>query len=161
MNIKKLSSVIDLEKPIPQARLAALIGISQQGVSDLVNRGVLPRGGSAGVWLLAYTARLREQAAGRIGGGEGVHDLTEERARLAHHQANLAAMDEEVKRKNLIPVEVVTAEWCNQAANIRAKLLNLPGRGAVAVAGMGTVQEIEKELRTLVYDALRELAAGK
>ncbi|WP_367025157.1 hypothetical protein ABZN20_10095 [Methylococcus sp. ANG] len=142
------------------AELGAIIGVSARRVrqmlreddpppQDPVTRKFPP--GAVGEWLRARIAA----EYGRE------HNLEHERARLAHHQANIAAMEEDVKRKSLIPVDVVKSEWCNQAANIRAKLLNLPGRGAVAVAGLSTVQEIEKELRALVYEALSELAAGK
>ncbi|HYE41167.1 MAG TPA: hypothetical protein VEB23_14615 [Ramlibacter sp.] len=46
------------------------MGISQPAVSDLMARGVLGRGQMAKTWLLAYTAHLREQAAGRGADGE-------------------------------------------------------------------------------------------
>ncbi|WP_367025181.1 hypothetical protein ABZN20_10255 [Methylococcus sp. ANG] len=139
------------------AELGAIIGVSARRVrqmlheddpppQDPVTRKFPP--GAVGEWLRARIAA----EYGRE------HNLEHERARLAHHQANIAAMAEADKRQNLIPADVVTAEWCNQAANIRAKLLNLPGRGAVAVAGMDTVQEIERELRKLVYECLRELS---
>lgn len=143
-------------------QFAALLGVSPRRVWQMLKEDDPPPQdpvtkqfplAAAGLWIRTriaadFTTSLDGQA----------YDLEAERARLAHHQANLAAMEEDVKRKSLIPADVVKSEWCTQAANIRAKLLNLPGRGAVKVAGLDSVQEIEKELRALVYEALRELA---
>lgn len=140
-------------------QFAALLGVSPRRVWQMLKEDNPPPqdqetrhfpAKEAGQWM-------RERVAAEYG---QAHNLEHERARLTHHQANLAAMDEDVKRGELIPADVVKDRWCTLAANVRAKLLNLPGRGAVAVAGLSTVQEIEKELRTLVYEALRELAAG-
>ncbi|WP_372826525.1 hypothetical protein [Polaromonas sp.] len=49
---------------------AALVGISQPAVSDLLTRGILKGSQPLGVWLKAYTHQLREQAAGRGADGE-------------------------------------------------------------------------------------------
>lgn len=126
MDITKLSNVIDLSKSVSQARFAELIGISQPAVSDLVNRGILPRGASAGEWLLAYTARLREQAAGRKGDGDATLDLVAERARLAKEQADAKAMDNAIRRRELAPVSVISATFAEFASRIVPILEGLP-----------------------------------
>jgi phage terminase Nu1 subunit (DNA packaging protein) len=139
------------------AELGAIIGVSARRVrqmlheddpppQDPVTRKFPP--GAVGEWLRARIAA----EYGRE------HNLEHERARLAHHQANIAAMAEADKRQNLIPADVVTAEWCNQAANVRDKLDAFPAPAAAAVAGLGSVADIERELRRLVYQTLRELA---
>jgi phage terminase Nu1 subunit (DNA packaging protein) len=69
-----------LSMAVSQEQFAAVVGISQPRVAQLVAEGVLPRDGTAGQWLLAYCERLREQAAGR---GQ---ELTIERAALARSQ---------------------------------------------------------------------------
>lgn len=97
---------LDLDMPATQEQFAALVGVSQQTVSDLVARDVLPRGANAGVWLTAYCSNLREQAAGRSGSGELV--LVDERARLASEQADRVAMQNARDRKLLAPVSVIT-----------------------------------------------------
>jgi phage terminase Nu1 subunit (DNA packaging protein) len=75
-----------LDRPCRQADFGVLVGISQPAVSDLVSRGVLADGATAGEWLLAYCHRLREQAAGRLGSEVGGLDLAQERAALAREQ---------------------------------------------------------------------------
>lgn len=69
-----------LTMAISQDQFAAVVGISQPRVAQLIAEGVLQRDGTAGQWLLAYCERLREQAAGR---GQ---ELTMERAALARSQ---------------------------------------------------------------------------
>jgi terminase small subunit / prophage DNA-packing protein len=61
---------MDLSQPCTQEQFAHLVAISQPAVSDLLTRGVLGKGQSAQTWLHAYTAHLREQAAGRGADGE-------------------------------------------------------------------------------------------
>lgn len=139
------------------AELGAIIGVSARRVrqmlheddpppQDPVTRKFPP--GAVGEWLRARIAA----EYGRE------HNLEHERARLAHHQANIAAMAEADKRQNLIPADVVKSEWCTQAANVRDKLDAFPAPAAAAVAGLGSVADIERELRRLVYQTLRELA---
>lgn len=59
---------IDLAKPCTQARFAAMVGISQPAVNQLLNRGTLTRGETAGQWLLDYCTSQREQNAGNADG---------------------------------------------------------------------------------------------
>lgn len=155
----------DLPQHLTAAKLGAILGVSARRVRQMLREDdPPPQDPVTKQFPLAATGQwLRTRiAADFVTSSDGQsYDLEAERARLAHHQANLAALDEEVKRKNLIPADVVESRWQALAANVRAKLLNLPGRGAVKVAGLESVQEIEKELRALVYEALSELAAGK
>ena len=81
---------IDLSAPIRQAQLAQLVGLSEARVSQLLADGSLPAGGTGIEWLLAYCARLREQAAGRS--STGPLDLAQERAALAREQRSSYAI---------------------------------------------------------------------
>ena len=88
------------------------------------------------------------------------YDYDREKARLTHHQANIANLEEEIKRKNLLPAELVQTHWEQMAANTRGKLLNLPGRLASSVMGAETVQQAEKAAMDLVREALEELSSN-
>lgn len=70
-----------LELPCTQAQFAAAVGVSEAKVSQMVAEGVLEPGATFGRWLVLYTGRLREQAAGRSPkpGDGGIGDLTYER----------------------------------------------------------------------------------
>jgi len=153
-----------MTETITQLQAADIVGVTPRRMRQIDNEDTPPQRNGDGLYpcdAFGQWLRTRIEADFVTSSDGTIYDLEAERARLAHHQANLAAMEEEVKRKNLIPADVVESRWQSLAANVRAKLLNLPGRGAVAVAGLSTVQEIERELRRLVYEALRELAAGK
>lgn len=140
-----------------QGQLGAAVGISTPAVSDLVRRGVLDLSKGLDKSILDYCAHLREKAAGRSGGGE--YDLTEERARLAHHQANIAALDEKIKEKHLIPVDVVVARWQDILTNVRARLLSIPTQLAATCAEAPRIV-VEKKANELVKTALEELSAN-
>lgn len=117
--------MVDLSLPMTQERFGELVGISQPAVSDLVRRGVLLEGGSAGAWLLEYCHQLREAAAGR--GGESALELAAERARLAKEQADRIAMQNAVTRGELAPailLEQVLARAGSKAGRI---LESIPG----------------------------------
>lgn len=87
-------------------------------------------------------------------------DYDTEKARLTHHQANIASLEEEIKRKNLLPADVVQTHWESLAANTRGKLLNIPGRLANSVMGTETVQEAERAAMELIREALEELSGN-
>lgn len=142
------------------AELGEILGVSARRIrqmlhepdpppQDPVTRKFPPR--EVGQWLRARYAAEYGQP----------FDYEAEKARLTHHQANILEMTENERRLELIPANVVAARWQELSANVRAKLLAFPAHAAAAVAGMESIQEIEKELRTLVYEALSELAAGK
>ena len=90
-------------------------------------------------------------------GSGNLYDIERERSRLLHHQANIAGLDEEVKKKNLIPSEIVIDRWQNIAANIRAKLLSIPS--ILAASGEGLEKkELERIASNLIKAALQELS---
>ena len=49
----------DLNSTCTQAQFGDLVGIGQPAVSDLLARGVIQPGNTAGQWLLDYTSHLR------------------------------------------------------------------------------------------------------
>lgn len=144
-------------------QVAELIGVTPRRVHQLRDKPNPPPVNSDGRYPCVETGRwLREKIISELGissTGE-VFDYNAEKARLTYHQANISALDEETKRKTLIPAEVVKEHWESMAANTRAKLLNLPGRLAVAVTGSDTLQDAEKAARELIHEALNELSGN-
>ncbi len=108
-----------------QADFGDLVGISQQAVSDLVRRDVLPDGACGDEWLLAYCDHLREVAAGR--GGEAGKELTAERARLAREQADRLAMQNAVTRGELAPAHLLEQVLAKAGARAGRILETIPG----------------------------------
>lgn len=116
---------IDLAQPMTQAEFGELIGISQPVVCDLVSRGVLAPGASAGAWLLAYCSHIRLMAAGR--GGDGAESLVRERARLAREQADKIAMQNAVARGELAPANLLEQVLARVGARVGRLLETIPG----------------------------------
>lgn len=87
-----------------------------------------------------------------------VYETDKERARLLHHQANLADLDEQVKQGRLIPAEQVEAEWGGALMNIRARMLAIPSQIAARCVN-STQEQIQAEASELVRQALEELAS--
>ena len=139
-----------------QRELAAHVGIGVPAVSTFCREhGIDWKTITLDEWRLFYIARLRDAAAGRAT-SEGF-GLADERARLAHHRANLIAHDEEVRRGSLLPLEDVRRKWEELFASARARLLSLPPRLASACANREAV-EVETTARDIVNEALTELS---
>lgn len=120
--------MVDLSAQIRQIDFGLLVGISQQAVSDLVTRGVLKHGLSAGEWLHAYCGHLREVAAGRASAVGGGLDLVQERAALAREQREAVAIKNAVARREYAPVEVLTQVLSDACAAVVERLEALPAR---------------------------------
>lgn len=152
-----------LADALTSAQLAELIGVSQRRINQMSDEGDPPPKNINGRFPCDKTGEwLRNRVIKQLGvasNGES-YDFNAERARLTYHQANISALDEEIKRKNVIPAEVVQERWENMAGNVRSKLLNLPGRLAVAVTGHSTTQDAERAARELIHEALNELSGN-
>ena len=95
--------LIDLSTQGTQTALAELVGVAQPTISNLQADGKLPSSGTLGELLLAYCARLRDQAAGRMGENTTL-DLVQERAALAREQREGQAIKNAVARREYAPI---------------------------------------------------------
>lgn len=93
-----------IHEVITQAEFAQMVGLSESAVSQMMSAGQLERGANAHGWLLAYTARLREQAAGRMSADGGGLDLVQERAALARAQREAQELKNAVARGEYAPI---------------------------------------------------------
>lgn len=117
-----------LDLPCRQGDFGALVGVTQQAVSDLISRGVLENGVPLRQWLLAYCARLREQAAGRLGSGDGGLDLAQERAALAREQRLGIAIKNAVLRGDYASVALLGEVLATASQAVAERLDHLPGQ---------------------------------
>lgn len=85
-------------------------------------------------------------------------DYEQAKVRRENALAELAEIELATKKDQLIPADMVQAHWCGMAANVRAKLLGLPGRLATILQPCQTQQEIEREAMKLIREALTELS---
>lgn len=142
-------------------QLAELIGVSARRIFQLADKEDPPPKDAAGRYPCDKAGEwIRNRIIKQLGvtASGKAYDFNAERARLTFHQANISALEEEIKRRTVIPAEVVQHHWETMAGNVRAKLLNLPGRLAVKVTGAGTLQDAEREARELIHEVLKELA---
>ncbi len=90
---------------------------------------------------------------------DGGLDPAQEKAALDKARRGLVELQRAEKEKALIPAEAVLGHWSRLIGNARSRLLNLPGRLAVECSGKSQ-HEIGQLAKTLVYEALAELASG-
>lgn len=108
--------MIDLNKVANQRDFAQIIGVSEAAVSNMKTAGVISRGQTMGEWLLAYSAHMREQAAGRATKGD--LDLATERAALARAQREKIEMQNAVTRGELAPTIMMEQVLAKVASKI-------------------------------------------
>lgn len=94
-----------MAETMTQADFGSLVGISQQAVSGLVTDGVIAPGDGWRAWLLAYCARLRETAAGRM--SEDGARLQRERADLARVQRERIELANAITRGTQAPIDLL------------------------------------------------------
>lgn len=139
---------LDLGQPLTQEQFGDLVGISQQKVSQLLTEGLLERNASGHAWLLAYTQRLREQAAGRMGSEAGGLDLAQERAALAREQRIGQSMKNLVAAGQYAPVGLLADVLAAASAGVVDRFEQLEG------ALKKACPDLQEEARTVVMQVI-------
>jgi len=111
-------TAVNLESVCSQTEFGALVGVSQQAVSEMLARGVLTAGQSAAEWLLDYCANLREQAAGRGADGE----LAFQRSELARVSRERNEIKLSVERREYGPVALLEQVLATVGRNVAGTL---------------------------------------
>ncbi len=131
-----------LDKVATQEAFAAMVGITQPRVAALLAEGILPRGGTLAAWLLAYTERLREQAAGR---GQ---ELTIERALLAREQRIGQRIKNAVAQRDYAPVGLLADVLAAASASMVDRFDALTAELAVKCP------ELDEQARAVVHGVI-------
>lgn len=126
--------MVDIDEVMTQAQFGELVGVSQQSVSGLLQRGVLTPDAPATTWLLEYCTNLREQAAGRQ--ADGGMNLATERARLSRAQAEIAELNLRERRGELVPIAGLEHKLKASVIAAREYLLQQPPRLSVQLDGL-------------------------
>lgn len=149
----------------PIAVIARLLDLTERRVQQLARDGVIPAstrsGPDRGRYDLVGTVRgyvryLREQATRSQ---TGTADFGVERARLIKAKADLAEMDAQIRRGDLLPAGDVEEAWIAVLARLRARLLVLPDRLAPLVHEETTIAGTRAQIRDAIAEALAELAS--
>ncbi len=144
----------------PLAVIARLLDLSERRVQQLSREGVIPKATRGQYDLVGavrgYVAYLRAAA---VQAQAGAPDFGVERARLIKAKADIAEMEADGRRGELLPAEAVEASWTAVLARLRARLLVLPDRLAPLCAEETTIAGVRDQIRKAVREALDELAA--
>lgn len=146
-------AVIDLSMQGTQTALAELVGVTQPTISNLMTEGKIPANGTMGELLLAYCARLRDQAAGRLGDTMGL-DLVQERAALAREQREGQAIKNAVARKEFAPVGLLADVLGMAASSVVDRFDQL--EGALRKACPDLPDEAKTTLQSVIASARNE-----
>ena len=139
-----------------QRALAVHLVLSVSRIRQLQYAGVIEKDASLDCARLSYLRWLRERISSKSNS-----DINNERARLVHHQANLAALEEETRRSKLIPADEIDSEWAEMTSIMRAKITPIPKQVAAVGCGITDYNEMESLVKDLVYAALDVLATTK
>lgn len=143
---------------LKKQEIAAHLDVTPRRLHDILPEiGCTPSDG-LDVIRVAYIRRLRAGAAGRAA-KHGPLDLVAERARLAKEQADKTAMDNSLRRQELLPADEVQRDLEQVFVAVRGRLLALPRKLAAVVVGAQTPAEAYAALDNGVREALCELAA--
>ena len=86
------------------------------------------------------------------------YDLSKERARLAHHQANITQLESQVLKGELNPADEVLSQWEKMVSGFRAKMLAMPTKTSHLLVNVQEFDEVESILKSHIYEALKELS---
>lgn len=137
-------------------KAAKLLNISIPQLYNLANSGHIPKSDN-GVWDLAACAHgYIKYLQGRS--GDERRDLAMERTRLTRLQADRVELETAILRAELLPSDVVKSVWTGILGAVRARLLAIPSRLAVACFGAASQRDLEDGAMRLVEEALHELA---
>ena len=142
-----------------KAEIAEFFGVSLPTVHSWLRKGC-PGRKKGNRWQFD-TAKVFGWYRDAMNSDAGDLDLTKERALLTRAQRKLKQIDIKIRNGEYISAEEVGREWCNIAANVRAKLLNLPSKMAAEVAAESNRGRCQQILKKQVYEALTELSQGE
>lgn len=116
-------NMVDLDGVATQAQIGALIGVTQQAVSDMQSRGVMAPGLSLHAAVIAYCNHIRNVAAGR--GSDG--DLARERAELTRVQRERQEIKLALEQAEAAPVATIEQVLASIGRTIAGQLEPLAG----------------------------------
>lgn len=153
---------------VNKRKLSDIVGKSQQTITTWQKNGLpICADGISGTANLYETTEviswmIQREIHRRItdhGGDEtDWYDFEKERARLTHHQANIAALDEQVKETELISAETVNKAWCDLTTAFSAKVRSIPTKAAHNFIRLTDINQIQDCLKVYLNEALTELS---
>ncbi len=138
--------------------LARIFGISRSSVTNWRAQGMpCVTVGGRGRPGQYDTVKVIQWFVAWQAGDKEILDLNEERARLAHHQADKTALEAATLKAELVRALDVLEVWQGMIAAARARFLALPRKLAAVVIHAETASEAEKALQAEIRQGLDEL----
>jgi phage terminase Nu1 subunit (DNA packaging protein) len=143
----------------PASTLAKLFELTERRVRQLSSESIIPSPKDGKYDLTGsvrgYIRYLKKLAFSKCPEGTEEHEL---RMRILRAQAATAELDMQKETGESIPVAQAMTDWQNMALSFKARILAMPYRLACSIIGLTEPHEIEKIAKTLVKEALDELA---
>lgn len=89
---------------------------------------------------------------------DNVVDLRDAQTRRERMKAELAELDLEERRKNLLPADEVEASFISLASGIRTRLLAVPSKAAPLAYAAESIHEAQEVIGSHIQEALEDLA---
>lgn len=139
--------------------ISKLLDLTPRRVQQLSAEGVIPKAERGRYELVpaiqGYIRYLKERSIKADTSGD---DYNAHRTRLTKARADLAEMEKEQIREQLIPASDVERAWIDVSQNMRQKLLAFPQRVAPEVYAAEKLIEVKSILKDNIYDALKEIS---
>lgn len=151
-------------KHVSTVQLAEIVGVTTRTLTNWTKEGLpLEAKGKRGAQNVYDTeAVIRwmvdRRVAEMIGRGGESFDWHHERARLTHHQANIAALEASTRSGDLWPIDLVVRTLSRLTQNARARFLGVPTKMRTRTA-IG--DRDAKVLEHLISEALDELGRDR
>lgn len=144
------------ESPANQAAFAAMVGVSQQAISQLKLKNVFPEGGTYAEWLHAYLERLRTEASGRDQDAR----LSSARIRETEASANLKDLDYLQRLKKIILFDDVAPMLNQFCSAVQFNVLAAQEKIIDAIESKYSITLDDDEIAKPLRDALESVAGS-
>jgi phage terminase Nu1 subunit (DNA packaging protein) len=148
--------------PVNIAAIANALNLTTRRVHQLKQEGLptVGRGqyelGPCMAWYIRYLQNALEKRGPNV--NADTPDLIAERTRLAKEQGDKLAIENSIKRGELVYVSDVVQAWSEHISGAKAKLLSLPSKVAPQLVNQPNANVIAARIREEVDTALLELA---
>lgn len=139
-----------------QTTFAMMVGVSQQAISQLKNKNVLPDGGTYADWLIAYLDRLRSEASGRMQDER----LSDVRIRETEMSANLKELEYLGKLKQIIFVDDIAPLLNEFVSAVEFNVMSAQERIIEAVESKHEITLNDDDINKPLRAAIESVASG-
>ncbi|WP_322893478.1 MULTISPECIES: hypothetical protein [unclassified Yoonia] len=144
----------------PVGVIAKLLMLTDRRVQQLAKEGILPKGERGRYELAptvqAYIRYLQDRMAGRD--ADGSHDWSAARARHMAAKAQLAEIELQKARGEVVEIAVAVGIVDIENATIRSRMLAIPARSAIRLSHEKDAAKVEAFLKKEVSEALAEMS---